>query len=76
MEVFISNKIILNNWSYDGTCLSYNDFYHIEQNRLYQKNDVSWLKHLREKTWFINNIEKDFLEMFYIITMIKNGKSF
>jgi len=54
--------------------LSYDSFYFIGIERLYDKNDVDWLYHLRLKRWFKNKIEKDFLEMFYMITMLKHGK--
>jgi len=72
----MSNQIIINNWGYDGTCLSYKEKYYIEDDRLYNKHDTSWLRHLRDKTWFTEKEEKDFLEMFYIITMRRHGKLF
>ena len=36
----MSNQIIINNWGYDGTCLSYKEKYYIEDDRLYNKHDT------------------------------------
>ena len=69
----MKDKIKVGEWVFDGEAICFQEFYEIENKRLFEQDfGGDWLSHLRRKTWFTKECEHDFLEIFYIAMMYIN----